>query len=81
MSSFDRIARLWMLDLRRRAFIEVGGTSPPRQIWRCVRNHLGTGNITSRGVAVVLSPGQRKEVTRRAGRLVADSLAADSLTI
>lgn len=74
----DRVARVWMLDLRRKSFIEIGGTSRPRDIWQSVHRRIETDEITDCGAPVTLSPGQVIEVKRKARDLVANCVAADS---
>jgi hypothetical protein len=73
----DPVARVWMMDLRRKSFVEIGGTSRPRDIWQCVSSLIETDEITDRGVPVTLSPGQVKAVRRKARDLVANCVAAD----
>jgi hypothetical protein len=67
-----------MMDLRRKSFVEIGGTSRPRDIWRCVRSLIETDEVTDRSVPLVLSPDRAKEVKRKAIALVGDCVAADS---
>lgn len=74
----DLIARVWMLDLRTETFIEMGGTSRPRDVWRSVRDRIETAEITDRGVPLALSPGEIRRVRRRAKQLAAHAVAADS---
>ena len=47
----DLIARIWILELRRKAIIEIGGTSRPKDIWRCVRRGIETEAIRERDIA------------------------------
>jgi hypothetical protein len=74
--STDLIARLWILDLRRECFIEIGGTSSPTDIWRRVRHHIDTNEITAQGDRVKLS---RREATqvRRLAKELAEHVAVD----
>ena len=69
VTSTDLIARLWILDLRRGAFIEIGGTSPLMDIWRCVRHRIDTNEITAQGDPVTLSRRQTSRVRRLAKEL------------
>jgi hypothetical protein len=80
-ASADLAARVWMMDLRRKSFAEMGGTSRPRDIWQCVRSLIETDDITDRCVPLALSPDQAKEVKRKAIDLVADCVASDSHAI
>jgi hypothetical protein len=73
----DQVARIWMLDLRRKSFVEIGGTSRPRDIWQCVRRRIETDKITDHGVPVRLSPRQANEVKRKARDLAENCVAAD----
>ena len=66
MKTSDLIARMWTLDLRQKSFIEIGGTAPAEDIWRCVRRHIETDEITNHGVPVPLSPHQARRVKDRA---------------
>jgi hypothetical protein len=74
-ASADPVARVWMMDLRRKSFVEMGGTSRPRDIWQCVRSRIETDEITERPVPVPLSPDQVKEVKRKAIDLVTNCVA------
>ena len=74
----ERIARVWMMDLRRKSFVEVGGTARPSEVWRCVHDRIGTDAISVRGMPVSLSPAQVKMVRRKARELAAMCVAADS---
>jgi hypothetical protein len=74
----DLVARVWVIDLRRRSFSEIGGTSRPTDIWQCVHRRIETEEITDRGAPVTLSPAQVKEVKRRARDLVTNCAAAAS---
>jgi hypothetical protein len=77
----DQVARVWMLDLRRKSFMEIGGTSRQQDIWACVRRRIETDPITECGVPVRLSPGQMMEVKRKARNLAANYVAADLDTV
>lgn len=77
----DQVARVWMLDLRRKSFMEIGGTSRQQDIWACVRRRIETDPITECGVPVRLSPGQMMEVKRQARNLAANYVAADFDTV
>lgn len=77
----DQVARVWMLDLRRKSFMEIGGTSRQQDIWACVRRRIETDPITECGVPVRLSPGQMMEVKRKARNLAANYVAADFDTV
>jgi hypothetical protein len=68
-TSSDVIARLWMLDLRRTSFIELGGTSRPRDIWRRVLQRIDTDEIIDQGVPITLSAGQMTRVKHTAKEL------------
>ena len=74
----DQVARVWMLDLRRKSFTEMGGTSRSKDIWQCVRRRIETDEITDHSVLVMLSPRQVDEVKRKARDLAADCVAADA---
>ena len=74
----DQVARVWMLDLRRKSFTEIGGTSSPKDIWQCVRRLIETDEITDQGVPVMLSARQINEVKRKARDLAANCVAADA---
>jgi hypothetical protein len=74
----EQVARIWMLDLRRKSFSEMGGTSRSKDIWRCVRRRIETDEITDHGVPVMLSPRQADEVKSKARDLAADCVAADA---
>jgi hypothetical protein len=74
----DLVARVWMMDLRRKSFSEIGGTSRPREIWQCVKRRIDTDEITDCGAPMVLSPGQAMEVKRRAMDLVTECVALDA---
>ena len=74
----DQVARIWMLDLRRKSFTEMGGTSLSKDIWQCVRRRIETDEITDHGVPVMLSPFQVDEVKRKARDLAADCVAANA---
>ena len=74
----DLVARVWVIDLRRKSFSEIGGTSRPTDIWQYVHRRIETEEITDRGAPVLLSPGQVKEVKRRARDMVANCAAAAS---
>jgi hypothetical protein len=81
MTPSGLITRLWMLDLRRKSFIEIGGTSPPREIWRRVRHRIETEKITNCDVPLALSPEQTKAIKRRARSIAEDGVASGTLTI
>ena len=77
----DLVAQVWVMDLRRKSFSEIGGTSRPRDIWRCVNRRIDTDDITDRGAPLVLSSAQVMEVKRKARDLVANcvAFAADAI--
>jgi hypothetical protein len=81
MTSTDLMARLWILDLRRESFIEIGGTSHPADIWRRVRQRVDTNDITAQGDLVELSRPNASRVRRRAKELCERVLAGDVPTI
>jgi hypothetical protein len=74
----DQVARVWMLDLRRKSFAEMGGTSRSKDIWQCVRRRIETDEITDHGVPLTLSPRQADEVKRKARDLAADCVEEDA---
>jgi hypothetical protein len=77
----DFIARLWLLDLRRRSFIEVGGTSYPREIWGWIRQRIETDDITNDEVPVALSARQARTVKWKARAFVERGEALGDCTI
>jgi hypothetical protein len=81
MASSDLIARVWMLDLRQKSYSEIGGTAPPKDIWRCVRRRIETDEITCRGVPLALSANQVREVKDRARSLAEYRVAVDAHAI
>ena len=81
MSSCDLIARMWTLDLRQKSFIEIGGTAPPQDIWRCVRRRIETDEITNRGVPMALSPQQARRVRHKARSIAEYRVLVDAYAI
>lgn len=79
--SLDLVARIWILELRRRAIIDIGGTSPPKDIWRCVRCGIENEAITEREITPGLSPAEAHGVRRKAKDLVARYAAAGSIEV
>lgn len=79
--SSEMVARLWVLDLRRNSFIELGGASRPSDIWRCVWNRIDTDEITAQGVPVALSPDQMKRVKRTAKEIAEYGVTIDQYTV
>jgi hypothetical protein len=77
----DLVARLWILELRRQAIIEVGGTSWPKDIWRCVRRGIESEAISEHDIAPGLSAAEAWVVRRRAKDLVARYAAAEFLEV
>ena len=80
-ASLDLAARVWILELRREALIEIGGTSRPGDIWRCVRRRIEVGEIGDRRSAARLPPGEAAAVRRKARDLVAGYAAAGLLAV
>ena len=80
-ASLDLAARVWILELRREAIIEIGGTSRAGDIWQCVRRRIESGKITDRRNPVSLPPGEAAAVKRKARDLVAGYAAAGLLTV
>ena len=77
-SRAEQLARIWVMDLRRKSFVEIGGTARPRDIWQCVRERIELEAITAGGVPVTLSPDLVTAVRRKARDLAAICVAADS---
>ena len=81
MNRSDLIARRWTLDLRQKSFIEIGGTSPATEIWRCVRRRIETDDITNRGMPLRLSPGQVRRVKDKARGIAEYRVNVDAYAI
>jgi hypothetical protein len=75
--SASMVARNWVVDLRRKCFIEMGGTSRPRDIWNSISRRIETGEITACGFPIVLRPDQERAVRRAARHVVANCVAED----
>jgi hypothetical protein len=81
MNTSDLIARMWTLDLRQKSFLEIGGTAPAEEIWRCVRRHIETDEITNRGVPVRLSLQQARRVKDKARSIAEYRVMVDAYAI
>jgi hypothetical protein len=78
--STDLLARVWLMDLRRKSFSEMGGTTRTREIWRNVQRRIATDVITDRGVPVRVTSAQAEAVKQKAFDLVKHCVTADAHT-
>jgi hypothetical protein len=66
----DLVTRLWLLDRRRKSFVDIGETSYPRDIWARIRRRIETDEITNADVPVAL-PAPLVRMGKRKARAVA----------
>jgi hypothetical protein len=77
----DLVARIWILELRRKALIDVGGTSWPTEIWHYVCRGLEDAAIAAPEITPGLSSVEAYAVRRKARALVARYAAAGSIEV